>query len=393
MAVVFTLRHFLQNVLFRNHNKLPCSISGLVSTNRNYSSDEKNQLAVRPSIFSVPEGDRNKETFLEAVKIYTTRPGPRRGQVEFIYSALKHMEDFGVHRDLQAYKDILDVLPKGIYIPTNMFQAEFMHYPKQQHCVVDLLEQMEDNGVMPDAELEKMVLNIFGRHGIPTKKLMRMNYWMPKFKNLSPWPLPDKIPSSNLEIGKLAVHRMCSVDPASVVETFETNQLEDSIDDTWIVSGQSPTQQDLLAKLEKSQTVYVEGGFTIWLRRSSINYFILRAEPTPRAEVKESEQYDFDDVGKLRSWILGEDNLSPKDIIVQPSVHEQEDGTILAVAVTGTCSKDSLLSWIRLLEKKNPNIANLSILFSTSSPLGKVVESIESSAPAPTKLLDDTTHK
>jgi len=32
------------------------------------------------------------------------------------------------------------------------------------------------------------------------------------------------------------------------------------------------------------------------------------------------------DVSQLRSWILGEENLTRKDIVVQPSVHEQEDG-------------------------------------------------------------------
>ena len=33
-----------------------------------------------------------------------------------------------------------------------------------------------------------------------------------------------------------------------------------------------------------------------------------------------------------------------------PSVHEQEDGTILAVCATGSSSRDSLLSWVRKLE-------------------------------------------
>lgn len=112
-----------------------------------FRSKEPDQLVVRSATFNAPEGDRNKDTFLEAVKIYTNRPGPRRSQVEFIYSALKHMEEFGVQRDLQAYKEIIDILPKGTYIPTNMFQAEFMHYPKQQQCIIDLLEQMEDNGL------------------------------------------------------------------------------------------------------------------------------------------------------------------------------------------------------------------------------------------------------
>ena len=153
-----------------------------------------------------------------------------------------------------------------------------------------------DLGVIPDAEVETQLLNTFGKHSHPTKKMMRMSYWMPKFKNASPWPLPQTIPNSNLEIGKLAVERMCSVDPASTVELFQTNELADSLDDTWIVSGQSPIQRELLEKMEKLKTVYVEGGFTIWLRRTSINYFILRTEPVPpsKEELELNKQFDFD---------------------------------------------------------------------------------------------------
>lgn len=66
--------------------------------------------------------EKNKKTYLEMVKIFTSRDTVyRRGHVEFIYSALKNMEDFGVHKDLEVYKAILDVLPKGrIYISTNI---------------------------------------------------------------------------------------------------------------------------------------------------------------------------------------------------------------------------------------------------------------------------------
>lgn len=151
-------------------------------------------------------------------------------------------------------------------------------------------------GVIPDAETELMMLNIFGRHAIPMKKLMRMSYWMPKFKNLSPWALPDKIPNAPLEVAKLAVQRMCSVDQASEVNVFETKELADALDDTWIVSGQSSTQRQLLSKLKEKQTVYVEGAFTIWLRRTSINYYILRVDPVvpTEEEIKRTEEFDYD---------------------------------------------------------------------------------------------------
>lgn len=91
--------------------------------------------------------EKTKNTYLEMIKIFVDNSSVhRRGHVEFIYAALKNMEEFGVHKDLQVYKALIDVLPKGKFIPTNIFQAEFMHYPKQQQCIIDLLQQMEDNG-------------------------------------------------------------------------------------------------------------------------------------------------------------------------------------------------------------------------------------------------------
>lgn len=47
-----------------------------------------------------------------------------------------------------------------------------------------------------------------------------------------------------------------------------------------------------------------------------------------------------------------------------PSVHEQEDGVIFSLCATGTSSKDSLLSWIRHLEKNgNPNLEKIPVVF------------------------------
>lgn len=89
---------------------------------------------------------KNKESFLQMVNLFVERDKHRRHHVEFIYAALKHMKEFGVERDLEVYKAILDIMPKGKMIARNMFQAEFMHYPKQQDCAIFLLDQMEYNG-------------------------------------------------------------------------------------------------------------------------------------------------------------------------------------------------------------------------------------------------------
>lgn len=90
---------------------------------------------------------KSRDSFLTMVHMFVQRDKHRRHHVEFIYAALKHMEEFGVERDLEIYKEILNVMPKGKMIARNMFQAEFMHYPKQQDCAVFLLDQMEYNGM------------------------------------------------------------------------------------------------------------------------------------------------------------------------------------------------------------------------------------------------------
>lgn len=67
--------------------------------------------------------------------------------------------------------------------------------------------------------------------------------------------------------------------------------------------------------------------------------------------------------------------MSPKksDVVVKMpkrSLHQQDDGTIYAICATGTSTKDSLLSWIRLLERNgNPSLAHIPVLFKFRTPV------------------------
>ncbi|XP_063865697.1 evolutionarily conserved signaling intermediate in Toll pathway, mitochondrial-like [Scylla paramamosain] len=329
---------------------------------------EETSLTIR-SLFDSKE--RNKGTFVAACDIFMKRGPHRRGHVEFIYSALKLMEDYGVHKDLEVYKRLLNLMPKGKMVPTNIFQIEFMHYPKQQQCAIDCLEQMEMNGVMPDTEMEHILRNLFGKMSHPVRKFGRMMYWMPKFKNASPWILPQVVPNDAFELAKMAVERMCTVDPSSSITIYQTSEVEDALEDTWIVSGQSTVQQELLEKHPPGESIKVEGPFRIHLRNKSVGYFVLRAEAKPKPPPP--SRAVIDDVGSIKSWFTGE--LEPEEtLLTQPcSVHEQEDGTILALCVTGTSGRDSLLSWIRLLEKSNPCLARIPVLFTQASPIGEVI--------------------
>lgn len=47
---------------------------------------------------------------------------------------------------------------------------------------------------------------------------------------------------------------------------------------------QSPDQQSLLAKHNPNKPVFVEGPFPLWLRRTCVYYYVLKADPVPPEE-------------------------------------------------------------------------------------------------------------
>ena len=238
---------------------------------------------------------KNKDTYLECLRKYESFGGRKTDTVAFLYAALKYMDEFGVNKDLECYKRLLDSFPKGKMIPTNRFQAEFMYYPKEQKCATYILEKMECNRVCPDSEMERILLNVFGKDSIPIHKFWRIMYWMPKFKNLSPWPLPKPLPNDPMELAKLAIWRISSIDIQAQVTVFQTETVEDSIDKTWIVSAMAPTQKKLLEnqRSRKGSVLYVEGPFTTWVGDKAVDYFVLLSK-TPKEERIKIPHVDID---------------------------------------------------------------------------------------------------
>lgn len=81
----------------------------------------------------------------------------------------------------------------------------------------------------------------------------------------------------------------------------------------------------------------------------------------------------FSDVASIKVPLF---NFVPpkKEIVVYPSIHEQDDGVIFALCATGTSSKDSLLSWIRLLENDgNSALATIPVIFTLRSAEKEIV--------------------
>lgn len=89
---------------------------------------------------------KSKANFNRVLDTFNKKDIRRRGHVEFIYAALKKMPEFGVERDITVYNKLLDVFPKEVFVPRNFIQRMFNHYPRQQECGVQVLEQMENYG-------------------------------------------------------------------------------------------------------------------------------------------------------------------------------------------------------------------------------------------------------
>ncbi|XP_076635006.1 evolutionarily conserved signaling intermediate in Toll pathway, mitochondrial [Colletes latitarsis] len=302
--------------------------------------------------------NKTKESFLEFIHLYTKTSVARRTHVEFIAQALKHMSEFGVERDLEVYKALLNVFPKGKYIPRNMYQTMLYHFPKHQDVTLQLLTQMEQNHVIPDYEMQELVINIFGEKSHPIQKLWRMVYWMPKFCKLNPWPVPVPMPTDPQELAQYAIKKICSTDVQASVTHYRTKDLPDAVEDTWIISTMSRTQQELLAIQPTNKSLCIEGPFMIWVADKCIDYFVLKGDPIQRKIIYE----DYDDVSDLKIpfW----EKLHTK---MPVTIHEQDDGVYYAMCATGTSSKDSLISWIRCLQKTNPILFNIPITFKLKS--------------------------
>ena len=115
-------------------------------------------LAMAKKVFKdIP--DRDKETFLQIVDNakdhYFIK---RQGYIEFITAALPYLKEFGVHKDIEAYKALMNVFPKdGRYAPTNVFQEGYHHFLFQQRCAVRLLDEMEYNSMKNNSFFDKSI--------------------------------------------------------------------------------------------------------------------------------------------------------------------------------------------------------------------------------------------
>ncbi|CAK9828437.1 Evolutionarily conserved signaling intermediate in Toll pathway, mitochondrial [Anthophora retusa] len=268
-----------------------------------------------PSHFNVDR--KEKGTFLEIIRKYEKTDFARIEQLKFIMIALSYMDEFDVNEDLETYKAIFNIFPKGIYIPRNKYETAFYHYPKHQDTALAIINKMEINFVIPDYEMYQIIVNTFGVNSLVTKKIYCLLYWLPKFSQLNPWPVPTPTPTDPKELAYLAMEKISSIDCQSELTIFRTKDVPNAIDDTWIVSAMSSSQQELLAVQPIDKSLYVEGPFPIWVNKYYLDYFVLKGDPITREVI----YGEYDDISNLKIPFWEKHNFK-----IPVTIHEQEDG-------------------------------------------------------------------
>ncbi|XP_053227091.1 evolutionarily conserved signaling intermediate in Toll pathway, mitochondrial [Podarcis raffonei] len=327
-------------------------------------STQRALVTVEDIFESTTETAKTKATFQEAVDIFCKRDIRHRGHVEFIYAALKKMPEYGVEKDINVYNKILDVFPKEVFVPRNFIQRMFNHYPRQQECGVQVLEQMETYGIMPNKETKLLLLRIFGDKSHPVRKYQRIMYWFPKFKHVNPHPVPDPLPKDPVDLARLGLQRIAAdLDGKVTIYQLPHSEILDSgktIDHPHIVGIQSPDQQSLLARHNTDRPVFVEGPFRLWLKETCVYYYVLRAELLPRGEREEVIDPERNFYYPMYLDIDLERDLWDD---YEFDIDEVEEGPVFAMCMAGAGDQATLAKWIVGLQKTNPVLRQTPVVF------------------------------
>ena len=158
LAVRWTAGHMnyttLQCSIVRWPNVVRCFSSSparhhfFESRDKDHEEKEKQLVIHQGEYFDkVAKQERNRQTFQKAVKLYLKQNSiHRRGHVEFLYAALDRMTEFDAQKDLTTYKHLLTLFPEDRMIAQGPWEVEWMWYPKQQQCAIDIMDMMETHG-------------------------------------------------------------------------------------------------------------------------------------------------------------------------------------------------------------------------------------------------------
>lgn len=283
----------------------------------------------------------------------------RMNYVDFIDESLAKMKDLGIHKDIKGYKELLKVFPPGKYHPKSRMDIGMFNAP-QQMCALRVIQQMVENGVKVDKEIEILVERAFSRHSHVWGKVCRENYWTMKGRHIDQYPLPEKLPEKPHELAKLALERMVDDEKTSLI-VAKTSSVPNAIDKTWVIYTQSQVQSEIIANLDDDALLHVEDGGITYVRDQFLNYYTLKVyddEAYLQSIKKIEPTYNYN---RLKVKFHGkpiEQKLRESE-----EFYHMDNHRLLAIGMTGTSSNDSLSSWLKIMQRRNPKLSKLNVVF------------------------------
>ena len=147
-GVVFRRRPKKDEKPFPNLLTHPVDLRDKPSTHPPTTGDHAHQSKAEEIFAQVSAYGKNEKSFQLAIELHKEQESRRqRGQAQFIYTSLSKMKEFNVHKNLDLYKALLCIYREGDMIAETPWQAMSMYETKNQHCVIDILDQMESLGM------------------------------------------------------------------------------------------------------------------------------------------------------------------------------------------------------------------------------------------------------
>ena len=297
----------------------------------------------------------------------------RMSYVEFIDEALAKLKNLGLEKDLNAYKELLRVFPPGKFWPRRWDSNFGLFNAPQQLAAVRVLHQMELNGLRPDKDFEKIIIDAFSKKSDVWVKVIRMNFWSMKGRNIDPNPLPEKLPEEAHQKAKVALSRMLE-DPKSIITITNSSRVPQSVDKTWIVFSQSPDQKVIIDRLPEESILYVEEGGEVYVGKDYLTYYLLKYrvdDETRERKTRRTVVPNFD-YNTLKVKFYGK---PIKEVLADMlDKHFVDSGYVLGLCITGTSSQDSLLSWIKILQERNPLMNKHNVIFQMRRRVPELIE-------------------
>ncbi|XP_065178360.1 evolutionarily conserved signaling intermediate in Toll pathway, mitochondrial-like [Sycon ciliatum] len=271
--------------------------------------------------------ERTRAGFLRIVEEYKAMDKMRRGHPEFINTAVFKMDEFGVHKDLQCYQELINCFPKGRYVPQTILDEVWPGTYPQTEAAISLLRKMDRNGVVPSYELVESLSGILGWRSLASVLALEIGWWKSMFQDSDQYYIPSSERYRPFLMAGFVLKRMAGKTSSVQVVRSEPNGADGL---PWVLATQTRRQISRAKNYTRTDLpVYVEGPQLIYMQTVPHYYYVLLLD----AELSDA---DSDDPGER---------------------------TAVSMCITPTGCPESVNTWIYSVKEKYPVLAECQIMF------------------------------